>query len=550
MTGAGLLLGYRAYASLADRHLSLERLYRFTQAVTSAPEVDEIIGNVLREAKELLRAERAEVAFVASDGGDVAHVPARRDRPARTLRGSPELRRTSGCSRASSGRRAAADARGTRDPDERRWLDAQVAREAVVVPLRGGAGILGVLVVADRLGDVRTFDDDDVRLLETVANHASVALQNGELIDQLRHEALHDALTGLPNRRLCSASWPAALDEVADGRSPGAAVMILDLDGFKEVNDTLGHQHGDELLDEVGTRLRDRGRRGRHRRPARRRRVRRPAARHRRRGPRRPGRPPAAARRWSSRSSLDGPRGRGRRRRSASRSPRRTPPTRPRCSSGPTWRCTTPRPRPRGLRVYEPDLRRRQPAPADPGLRAARRAAATASIEVHVQPQARLAHRRGRRRRGARPLEPPGARARSPPDEFIPLAERSGLIGPLTTRVLDASLAAVRRLAGGRARPRRRGEPLRPQPARRRPRRRGRPAAAPARRPRRPADPRGHRELGHGRPGAGRRRCCTSCATSASACRSTTSAPATRRCPTCSGCRCRRSRSTAASSPT
>ena len=73
-------------------------------------------------------------------------------------------------------------------------------RDAVVVPLSGGAGIVGALVVADRLGDVRTFDEDDVLLLETVANHASVALRNGELIDQLRHDALHDALTGLPNR--------------------------------------------------------------------------------------------------------------------------------------------------------------------------------------------------------------------------------------------------------------------------------------------------------------------------------------------------------------
>ena len=90
-------------------------------------------------------------------------------------------------------------------------------REAVVVPLRGGAGVLGALVVADRLGDVRTFDQDDVLLLETVANHASVALQNGELVARLRHEALHDALTGLPNRALLQRRLAAALAEVADG---------------------------------------------------------------------------------------------------------------------------------------------------------------------------------------------------------------------------------------------------------------------------------------------------------------------------------------------
>jgi diguanylate cyclase (GGDEF)-like protein len=256
VTGAGLLLGYRAYASLANRHLGTERLYRFAQAVTSAPEVDETLRKLLQEAKELLRAERAEVAFVASDGGDVAHV---------RLGASGRLGRSSEApaptdqwllSRAVGNGDPLLISRGTRDSAERGWLDAQVAREAVAVPLRGGTGILGVLIVTDRVGDVRTFAEDDVRLLETVASHASVALQNGTLMAQLRHEALHDALTGLPNRAALQRQLSAALDDLADGRSPGAAVMILDLDRFKEVNDTLGHHHGDQLLIEVGTRLR------------------------------------------------------------------------------------------------------------------------------------------------------------------------------------------------------------------------------------------------------------------------------------------------------
>jgi diguanylate cyclase (GGDEF)-like protein len=146
-------------------------------------------------------------------------------------------------------------ARGTRDPEARRWLATYGMRDAVVVPLRGKAGVVGALVVADRLGDIRSFDKEDVLLLETVANQASVALRNGELIGQLRHEALHDALTGLPNREHLRRRLAAALDEVVAGRSEGAAVMILDLDDFKEVNETLGHQEGDLLLTEVGARL-------------------------------------------------------------------------------------------------------------------------------------------------------------------------------------------------------------------------------------------------------------------------------------------------------
>ena len=254
-TFAGLLLGYRAYASLTDRHLNLERLFRFTQAVSSSPEVEGVLGSVLAEAKELLHSERAEVAFLASPQGDVATV--RLGATDRLTRAEAPQSPTDEwlLSQVVEDGSPLLLPRTTRDPAMRRWLDAHAAREAVVVPLRGGAGVLGALIVADRLGDVRTFDQDDVLLMETVANHAGVALQNGELVDRLRHEALHDALTGLPNRALVVRRLGTALADVVDGASAGAAVMILDLDGFKEVNDTLGHQQGDLLLVEVGARL-------------------------------------------------------------------------------------------------------------------------------------------------------------------------------------------------------------------------------------------------------------------------------------------------------
>ncbi|HEX4489912.1 MAG TPA: bifunctional diguanylate cyclase/phosphodiesterase, partial [Acidimicrobiia bacterium] len=82
----------------------------------------------------------------------------------------------------------------------------------------------------------------------------SVTLQNARLVDRLRHEALHDNLTGLPNRVLF-------LQRLADSLArqrptdPQIAVMLIDLDRFKEINDTLGHATGDLLLQEVSARL-------------------------------------------------------------------------------------------------------------------------------------------------------------------------------------------------------------------------------------------------------------------------------------------------------
>ncbi|HEV3504434.1 MAG TPA: EAL domain-containing protein, partial [Actinomycetes bacterium] len=68
------------------------------------------------------------------------------------------------------------------------------------------------------------------------------------------HQALHDALTGLPNRELFADRVGQAI-RAADRELQPAALLLLDLDRFKDVNDTLGHHHGDQLLCEVGTRL-------------------------------------------------------------------------------------------------------------------------------------------------------------------------------------------------------------------------------------------------------------------------------------------------------
>jgi diguanylate cyclase (GGDEF)-like protein len=438
VTGVGLLLGYRAYAALSDRHLSLERLYRFTQAISSSPEVDEVLGNVLTEARELLHAERAEVAFVAAAGGDVARV---------RLGASGRLSRSEDPPGPEDGWMIAgvvADGeplllpRGTRDLPARAWLDAHGARDAVAVPLRGGAGVLGVLVVTDRLGEVRTFESSDVLLLETVANHASVALQNGELISQLRHEAMHDALTGLPNRAALQRRLAAVLADVADGRTTGAAIMILDLDGFKEVNDTLGHQQGDLLLVEVGARLR----------------------------------------------TAVGPSGLVARlggdefavlledadEEHATRVGRRVlrslehpialegmavevggslglalAPAHAGDPAGLLKRADVAmydaKSSSRGLRVYDAALDSNDASRLS--LVAELRAALnTGGVEVHVQPQARTDDGAVRSVEALARWNHPD-RGRISPDEFIPVAERSGLIGPLTTQMLDRSLAAV-----------------------------------------------------------------------------------------------------------
>jgi diguanylate cyclase (GGDEF)-like protein len=133
----------------------------------------------------------------------------------------------------------------------------------MIAPLGTDEGVIGAMVIANRLGDVSTFTAEDLRLFATVANHAGTALENGQLErslaklsvlqDELKHQAFHDGLTQLANRGLFGESVNARLAVTPRGKR--SVVMFVDLDDFKFVNDMYGHPAGDAMLVEVAARL-------------------------------------------------------------------------------------------------------------------------------------------------------------------------------------------------------------------------------------------------------------------------------------------------------
>jgi diguanylate cyclase (GGDEF)-like protein len=95
-------------------------------------------------------------------------------------------------------------------------------------------------------------DEGDIVLVSTIAHDITELKQ---IQHRLRYEATHDPLTGLPNRSLFRELGEQALARAARHGS-STAVLFLDLDGFKVVNDTLGHTVGDNVLVEISARLR------------------------------------------------------------------------------------------------------------------------------------------------------------------------------------------------------------------------------------------------------------------------------------------------------
>jgi diguanylate cyclase (GGDEF)-like protein len=255
-----VFFAYRTFVWQRRKSESLESLYESTRHLHHSVDSETATRDLLEQVKNMFRSEVAEFLLFATTEHE-AHVRVTLD-----AKGELHIVKSNALGatedmwlQVAAQDRAQLIDRPVREPRLAEQLAMRDLQDAMIAPLRGENGVIGTLLVGNRVGE--TFRTDDLPLFETLANHASVSLANGRLMDRLREEAaekeylaLHDSLTGLPNRTLFR-------DRVEHGLASLEqhgllAVLLADLDRFKEINDTLGHHNGDLLLKEVARRLR------------------------------------------------------------------------------------------------------------------------------------------------------------------------------------------------------------------------------------------------------------------------------------------------------
>jgi diguanylate cyclase (GGDEF)-like protein len=262
-----IVAAYRAYTGAREQQENLRLLHEVTSLLHSSGDSQEALGDFLDSVRSAFRAEMAELVLLGPAGREGATVSrSREDAEAIVMAPLDDLEDHQRLLRLATASGALTTRTGT---GRGQHLDSYAAgrglKDAMVAALRTDDRVHGLLLVGGRLGDVTTFSSSDLALLDTFARHVATSLERGrleenlrqvtDLKEQLRHQALHDPLTGLPNRTLFLDRVRHAVDTAGRSRA-WPAVLYLDLDGFKPVNDTFGHEAGDVLLRTVADRLR------------------------------------------------------------------------------------------------------------------------------------------------------------------------------------------------------------------------------------------------------------------------------------------------------
>jgi diguanylate cyclase (GGDEF)-like protein len=252
MPAAALYLAYRAYTRERQKTERIEFLYNSGRTLAATGAAQSSIVALLREALQMFRAELAQVTVMAGGSGQFeARTTVRGDEVVEVEHPVDPGGEASFLERVMAADHGAIIGSDSAAEAERALLTGRDIRDAMITSLKSDNRVIGTILVGNRLGAVSSFTGDDLALLETLATQVGAAVENARLERVLHHQAFHDSLTNLGNRGL----FTQRLDHALNKSDPRVAVLSVDIDDFKTVNDTLGHSAGDQLLVKVAEQL-------------------------------------------------------------------------------------------------------------------------------------------------------------------------------------------------------------------------------------------------------------------------------------------------------
>lgn len=246
---ANLLVDERVLAAgLSNRLKELAVLYEAGKAMNSVLVLDEVLELILSSAFELLRTSSGSITLV-EQGGELREACRSGDDDVPFELAESFVKRV-----VAEGEPLLVEGKVT----EKEHTDSQ---STVCVPLVHRGSVLGALTLSGRSEHV--YSEHDLRAVSLFAEHAAIAVANARLYEAehlltsaLSHQVVHDPLTGAANRVLVNENLSKALARMGREKS-AVAVLFIDIDDFKLVNDELGHAAGDMVLTAITRRLSD-----------------------------------------------------------------------------------------------------------------------------------------------------------------------------------------------------------------------------------------------------------------------------------------------------